>query len=152
MKVLLAIDDSPWSEAVLNAAISRIPVNGNTVVVVHVVTFLSHHHDHYIHGPIPELRQIEKNHLAAGEEFVARAAESLAAAGFPVTTRVVDGDPRIQIPQVAAAEKAGLIIMGSQGSGAAGKFLLGSVAEAVMRHATCSVEIVRRPGEKHGWL
>jgi nucleotide-binding universal stress UspA family protein len=50
------------------------------------------------------------------------------------------------------AENADLILMGSQGRGGIGKFLLGSVAEAVMRHATSSVEIVRMRGERHAWL
>jgi nucleotide-binding universal stress UspA family protein len=40
---------------------------------------------------------------------------------------------------------ADLILVGSHGHGAIGRFLLGSVAQAVLRTATCSVEIVRTP-------
>jgi nucleotide-binding universal stress UspA family protein len=36
--------------------------------------------------------------------------------------------------------------MGSHGRKGINRFLVGSVAEAVSRHASCSVEIVRIPG------
>jgi nucleotide-binding universal stress UspA family protein len=42
---------------------------------------------------------------------------------------------------------ADLILAGSHGHGAIGRFLLGSVAQGVLRTAGCSVEIVRYPSE-----
>jgi hypothetical protein len=82
MKVLLAIDDSPWSEAAIDAMLTRIPAKGNCVIVLHVVTFLSHIHDGYVYGPIHEMQQIEKAQLAEGEKLVKRAAGRLSAAGL----------------------------------------------------------------------
>ena len=43
-----------------------------------------------------------------------------------------------------ASRGADLILVGSHGRGAAGRFLLGSVSTAIALHAPCSVEIVRQ--------
>jgi nucleotide-binding universal stress UspA family protein len=50
--------------------------------------------------------------------------------------------------ETAEAFGADLIVVGSHGHGKLDRFLMGSVAQAVALHATCSVEIVRRPTAK----
>jgi nucleotide-binding universal stress UspA family protein len=80
-----------------------------------------------------------------------RRMESLAAA-----LRHEDGGPKIEVEPVALGHpvtellriaeerKAGLIVVGSEGLTGIDRFLLGSVSERVMRHAACSVLIVKR--------
>jgi len=46
-------------------------------------------------------------------------------------------------PKVDEEISAGLIVMGSRGHGRLRRALLGSVSEAVVRHAHCPVTIVR---------
>ena len=60
---------------------------------------------------------------------------------------MIAGFPRSDIAGSAARVEADLIVVGSRGLGALGRFFLGSVARAVLRSATCSVEVVRRTGE-----
>ena len=55
-------------------------------------------------------------------------------------------DPRAAIVDYAANWKADLIVLGSHGRKGLDRFLIGSVAEFVARHAFCSVQIVRIPG------
>ena len=43
------------------------------------------------------------------------------------------------------AAEADLIVIGTHGRGLIGRFLLGSTAEAVVRHATCPVLTVSHP-------
>jgi iron-sulfur cluster assembly accessory protein len=69
--------------------------------------------------------------------------ETLEAAGFRVNTSVKEGDARSQILEFAAAWRPDVIVVGSHGRKGAKRFLLGSVSEAVARHAHCSVQIVR---------
>ena len=72
-----------------------------------------------------------------------RAAQTLRAAGFKVEAAVEKGDIREKIIDAAAAWPAGLIVIGSHGRRGVQRFLLGSVAEFVVRHAPCSVQVVR---------
>lgn len=61
-----------------------------------------------------------------------------------VTGEVLAGPPREAILDQADRWKADLIVMGSHGYGAWQRFLLGSVSQAVVAHARCSVEVVHR--------
>jgi nucleotide-binding universal stress UspA family protein len=56
---------------------------------------------------------------------------------------VETGDPAHLLLGIAEQDKADLIVVGSHGRSAVGRFLLGSVSEKIMRHAHCSVLIVR---------
>ena len=65
--------------------------------------------------------------------------------GVDVETRIVRGTPAREI--VEAAEDHDLIVMGTLGRTGLSHFLLGSVAEAVMRQAPCPVMLIRAPKE-----
>lgn len=58
------------------------------------------------------------------------------------TPHLAYGSPRTEL--VAAAAGSALLVVGSTGAGAAGSWLLGSVAHAVARTSTCPVVIVPR--------
>jgi nucleotide-binding universal stress UspA family protein len=55
----------------------------------------------------------------------------------------VQGDPREAILSTANTVHADLIVLGTHGRRGVSRLLLGSVAESVVRHATCSVLISR---------
>jgi nucleotide-binding universal stress UspA family protein len=77
------------------------------------------------------------------EALVTKVADELRSKGLKVTTVVEQGDPKSMIIDAAAKWRADLIVIGSHGRKGLEHFLLGSVSEAVARHAGCSVEIVR---------
>ncbi|HLV80194.1 MAG TPA: universal stress protein [Chthonomonadaceae bacterium] len=72
-----------------------------------------------------------------------RTEKALEAAGTPYETRCETGHPVNVIVSVAARERVDLIVMGSRGLGRFESFLLGSVSERVLHHATCPVLIVK---------
>jgi universal stress protein A len=72
-----------------------------------------------------------------------RSAEALRARGFKADTRVAESEIRTGILDAAQEWHADLIVVGSHGEKGLRKFLLGSVAEFVARHASCSVLVVR---------
>jgi len=144
MKILLAIDDSQFSEAVVQALIAQFDPARTEVRVIHVIEPIS------VSAPpqmdpqyFPELREQVKG----AQELVERAAHKLREAGFKVSTTVEKGDARSVIVDQAApaAWNADLIVLGSHGRKGLKRFLLGSVSEAVAHHASCSVEIVKIP-------
>jgi nucleotide-binding universal stress UspA family protein len=60
---------------------------------------------------------------------------------------ILSGDPGRVILKQASALDVDLIVMGSHGRTGAARWLLGSVTEAVVRHAPCPVLVVPRPHE-----
>ena len=74
---------------------------------------------------------------------MARAAKELRDAGFQVETAVELGDAKAVIVDASVQWPAHLIVLGSRGRKGLEGFLMGSVSEAVARHAPCSLQIVR---------
>ena len=60
-----------------------------------------------------------------------------------VGTVVESGDPADEILMTAKRNQADMIIVGYKGYGKEGRFLLGSVTDKVVRHASISVLVVR---------
>ena len=134
MRILLAIDPTEASKNVICEAATRPWPVKTELRILHVVDISGM-------GRFAELLEEEKR---AGEALVRAAAEGLSGPGRAVTTESLVGFPRTAISDYAKSWKADLILVGSRGRGALARFLLGSVAQAVLRTAPCSVEIVRR--------
>jgi nucleotide-binding universal stress UspA family protein len=66
-------------------------------------------------------------------------------ADLPVETRLVYGDAATEILRIAEEVPCDLIVMGTHGRSGLGRLLTGSVAEAVLRRATCPVLTVKLP-------
>ena len=144
MKILLAVDDSKFSDAALDALIAQVSPQATEVLVLHVVepiTLSSPPQMSSTYAPELELGVKE------GQELVEREVQKLRAAGFKAHGAVETGDIRAKILDAAAELGANLIVLGSHGRKGVQRFLLGSVAENVARHAQCSVEIVRIPSQ-----
>jgi nucleotide-binding universal stress UspA family protein len=151
MKVLLAIDDSKFSDAVIQAVISQRLRDSTQAMVLHALDWSD-----LMPSPFPaagvqpmyapgQLDALIKTATIQAHELVKSAAHRLRAAGFDVTASVREGDAKTVILDCAAEWGADLIIVGSHGRKGVTRFLLGSVSEAVARHAHCSVEIARFP-------
>jgi nucleotide-binding universal stress UspA family protein len=138
MRILLAIDDSKFSEAATQAVIAQHRSQGTQVKILNVV-------DLAIPIPTSYAAGFREESLKHGQEVVRRAEQILNKAGYTVQTAVEEGDPKSKIIDQATQWKADLIVMGSHGRKGIDRFLMGSVAEGVARHASCSVEIVRLP-------
>jgi universal stress protein A len=147
MKILLAIDESECSDAAVDAVLAQFPPNGSEVRVLHV--------DEWPKGmPISlafaEGAGVARSVLSVHEEFrlraeglMSRAVARLKAAAFRASSQTRCGDARREILDCAAEWHPDVIVLGSHGRTGLNRFLLGSVSESVVRHAPCSVEIVR---------
>jgi nucleotide-binding universal stress UspA family protein len=85
------------------------------------------------------MRQAE----AAGEAVLAHAVEVLQRSAVPAAVRRARGPVGQRVVEAATEVGADLIVIGSRGHGRLEELLLGSVSDAVARHARCSVLIVR---------
>jgi nucleotide-binding universal stress UspA family protein len=147
MKILLAVDESPCSEAAVRSLATYVRPAFTEVHVVHAVEwpddlppYLTFAEGSVAVGDVMARHEALDRHARA---LVERVAGTLRPLGFKVTTSVVNGHAEGAILQAAREWKPDLIVLGSHGRRGIDRLLLGSVAEGVMRHATCSVEIVR---------
>lgn len=149
MRILLAIDESKFSEAAIQTVKAWARVPGTEVRVIHVVEPPAISIPSMVAGSelgqwsASELEALWRAQVAEAEALLAKAAAALKEAGCDVVSGVEEGDPKSRIIDVAAEWHADLVVVGSHGRKGLDRFLLGSVSEAVARHAPCSVEIVR---------
>lgn len=78
-----------------------------------------------------------------GEAAVGRIEKLAKEAGVPMESKVVEGNPADEIIKAAEEGSVELIIMGGIGKTGLDKFLLGSVAEKVVRNSKIPVLVVR---------
>lgn len=143
MRILLAIDDSKYSEAAIETVIEQARAQETEVRVLHVVEPPTLLVAREMGGYDPALENAWESQRHQADVVVAKAVEVLRARGLKVTAAVEDGDPKSKILDVAEEWQADLIVLGSHGQKGLSRFLMGSIPDAVARHAHCSVEIVR---------
>jgi len=142
-KVLLAIEDSRFSEAATSMVIQQVRPSGAEVRVLHVVEPFPLMMRKERSAQESSLERVSREEATKAEALVAATGEKLRAANLKVSTTIEVGNARAKILHVAQTWRANLIVMGSHGRKGLERFLLGEVAGVVARHARCSVEIVR---------
>ena len=151
MKILLPIDDSACSEAAVHAVIGQFRPDETEVRVMHAVEWPKELPPSlaFAEGPAAadDVLALHDEVRRQAEALVARTAARLRSNHFQARTAVREGDARQVILDYAAEWHPDLIVLGSHGRRGLSRFLLGSVSENVMRHAACSVEIVRNPAD-----
>ncbi len=96
------------------------------------------------HDVAIDFEAIESGHRKTVTEQCGQAMSQLKAKGMEVTLRIEKGIPFQEILRVAKEENASLIVIGSHGKSNVEEMLLGSVSEAVVRHSTQPVLVVKR--------
>lgn len=134
MKILLAIDSSAASRvAVDQVASSPWPANSQ----VRVLTVVEQTQPFVLAPVVEEV-------MARARQLVEEAAQRLRSRGIQADAKVGEGDPKaVILDHAEELLNADLIVMGAHGMSAIERFLLGSVSRSVLRHAHCSVELVR---------
>jgi nucleotide-binding universal stress UspA family protein len=138
-KILLAVDESAFAARAADVGFDLARSLGAEVALIHVVdpSVVAYAPEGGIPaGELVTLAQQDAKRLLAA--FGQRAALQPGPLEFIHT-----GKPAIEIVKAARDWPADLVVIGSHGRGGVKRLLLGSVAEAVMRHAACPVLVVR---------
>lgn len=138
MNLLVAIEDSPHSEACLREIAER-PWPNDTHVRVLSVT------KSFTAAPLPAggLPPIDNELTEASRRVAEHGMEVLRAHGLDARLRVRHGGVGAEIVEEAREWPADLIVVGTHDRSALQRAVHGSVADYVMHHAPCSVEVVR---------
>jgi len=134
MKVLIPLDLTSSNGAAVEVAAARPWPSGTSFCLVNVPVPM--------YPPLVVPRVFEDSNTKIFQQLD-RAAEPLKKAGWNVKTEVLEGSPRRSINAFAMEWRADLVMVGSHERSQLARFCLGSTAQSVMRHAPCSVEIVR---------
>jgi nucleotide-binding universal stress UspA family protein len=135
--ILVPLDFSPQSEAALREAIHLAEKTGAQVHVLHVFSLQERRETDLTNAGLEQAADDERQHLQASADQVKKSANL-----GEILWRA--GDPAPQILIVAKDIEADLIVLGASGRSGFKRFILGSVAEAVCRDASCNVFVVRR--------
>lgn len=137
--ILVPVDFSERSRAASNYAATLAQDFGGSLVVLHVLDPL------LAAGRLEStrLRQLKTSARKEAEEQLQALSRELVQSGVRTELFIRRGPAPDIIVAFAVAKKADLIIMGSQGRTGLKRLLIGSVAERVVRHASCPVLVVR---------
>jgi len=137
--ILVAIDMSPEAKHVVDSAVDLArKTPGAELHIVHAI------------DPRDAVRQ-EANGSQPFELVIAqhgdfldeRAREARQGGGFTVVGHLVEDRAQRAILQTATSIDADTIVVGTHGRTGLARWAMGSIAEAVVRHATCPVWVVR---------
>ena len=144
MKILLAIDGSPQSEAaIVDVARGSWP-DGTAIEILSVIAASALAIDPAIVMAAVYVEQIgERRRRPTMLVNAARDRIEGDAWGVRVTTKIIEGNPKDAILDEAREWGADLIVVGAGGYGGPRRMVLGSVARSVVANAPCSVQVVR---------
>ncbi len=140
-QILVATDFSEPAKVAVNYGRDLGRAYGATVHVIHVIENM-----HALYGPEIGfvLADVERNIEAAVQHDLDSASARHEDDPLKVVTAVIRGaNAAHAITEYASSNAIDLIIVGTHGRGAVSRFLMGSVAERVVRSAPCPVLTVR---------
>lgn len=146
--IVVAIDFSPLSEAVIAQAVAVASASPASILLVHTAApdpeFVG-----YEVGP-QYIRDSRADRLREEHRLLQEKAEALRKQGFDATALLVEGPAAATILSVAEDKGASLIVLGSHGHGALARLFLGSVSTQVVNRSPVPVLVVPMPGRGAG--
>ena len=137
--IIVPVDFSTGSLEALDFAVSLARRLDASILLLHALDPI------YSRGRFdsPRLRPLRTQALKDAKRRLAMLAKRRVRLHVPVRHQVIKGVAYSVIVEAAAKTKADMIVMGSEGRTGMNRFLVGSVAEKVIRHARCPVLVAR---------
>ena len=148
--ILLPTDFSECGNFALSYAASLARTFGASILCLHVIEPMVPTVGYSgMTEPLP-LADISDQLEDSAERELPKIAECEECAGLDVEELIVHGEAASEIVRVAKDRKVDLIVVSSHGRTGLGRILFGSTAEAVVRHASCPVLVVKPSQEEEG--
>lgn len=146
MKILMAIDNSGYKHKIIRSTIQLAKALNAEVIVIHILTkasmgtvgdLLGYYRGGHIEAYMEELRK-------QAEKLVDEARDIGTKEGISMDTAVLTHSSAADaIINYSKEHQIDLIVIGTRGMTGIEKFLVGSVANNVIGHASCSVLAIR---------
>ncbi len=142
-KIMIATDGSEQVKKAIDAGIELAKLTGATLYAAYVIVPAGYTQKDF--GWDRTLREFLETEAKKAVTFVE---ETGKASGIRVEPVFLEGHPADRILDFAEQEDMDLIVMGTLGRTGIDRFLLGSVAEKVVRHSKIPVMVVKGEAEK----
>ncbi len=141
-RVLIPTDFSDTAQTAVNLGAEIAAYYKSTIDLVNAVDATV-----YAYAGYP-FASLSKELLTSAEDALRRAKLPASAGALKVNRFVLSGNPATEVVEHAKRHSADLIVVGTHGRGAIGRFLLGSVADRVLQNAACPVIVTKKPKGK----
>lgn len=138
-KILVPVDFSERSTVAAEHAVVMANHFGSELIFAHVIPFSPYHYAAFESGLYVGTSWPSQPEMEAALEKKMSAFVAGVSSGRKVTEVVAKGDPAKKIEEIAAENKADLIILPTHGYGPFRRFILGSVTSKVLHDVTCPV-------------
>lgn len=146
--ILLPTDFSDCGNYALQYASSLARTFGASIICVHVIEPMVPSAGYSgMTEPLP-IADITEQLEDSAERELPKLAECEECAGLEVEEVIAHGEAASEIVRVAKERNVDLIVVSSHGRTGLGRILFGSTAEAIVRHASCPVLVVKPPQEE----
>jgi manganese transport protein len=135
-RILVTLDHTALDRQAIAHAAAIARTDGAAVHLFHVEEGVTSQ----VYGALSQTAEIE-----AGREYLDRIAQSLAAAGFEVTSKVCHGDPMREIIRYAQEIHPDLMVMGAHGHRRLKDLVFGATIDPVRHHLNIPILVVREP-------
>ena len=143
-RVLLPLDGSVIAEQALPHAVAQAQRFRSDLILVRAVGSTLNGN-----GLSPvELGWIQEQMVAWARDYLESIATRVRSRGVPVKVVILEAPPHETITQFAEANWVDLIVICSRGQSGSSRWLMGSVADRVVRGATVPVLLVRASGQR----
>jgi nucleotide-binding universal stress UspA family protein len=139
--IVVAVDFSETSADTIDAALELARGQQDRVHLVHVVADVFRSMG-ITEAPAIDWAEVQRNWIDQARTQLVGLAAGCKLDPRRVTTAVEVGSPAAEIVRYAHEHAAQVIVLGSHGHGVVRRFMLGSVADRVLRQATCPVMLV----------
>src|SRR5262245_35374393 len=140
--IVAGADLSPPSEQAIERAAALAQLHGAKLVLVNALADDAPI-ENVENDMLQTLGEVSAAVRAETSQRMTARLNTLTARGIDVELATPTGPPAEQISQIARERGAELIVVGTHGTTGISRFLLGSVAAAVLRHAPCDVLVCR---------
>jgi nucleotide-binding universal stress UspA family protein len=145
-RILVPLDGSDLAEQALPHAVAHAAKFGAEIVLLKVL------------GPLPEpsmssprvVRSAAEASAKLAREYLARVVERLRAEDVQVRAETAEGRPYVEIVRFAEEHEIDLIVMSTRGQSGLSRWLLGSVADRVVRGVLVPLLLVQAQGPTGG--
>jgi nucleotide-binding universal stress UspA family protein len=142
-KIMVATDGSELVKKAVDTAIEMSKLGPAKLYAVYVISMGDYYSSMPLSIDVEWIKAMEEHLRIEGEEAIAYVENEGRAANVEVEPVILEGNPAGEIVDFAEEYDIELIVMGTHGKSGIQRFLIGSVAENVVRHSKKSVLVVK---------